>query len=119
MGQSNWLIAKKKKVGLVRHPQLINVKQNKYTYMGRCCLQGVLAQAKNGDKLFWEEKFYAANGKAPSMHSRFLAFFFSLEGGWREDSICERRTTFAKAYGIKVRCYGEHVKEHIGNLKET
>jgi hypothetical protein len=27
-------------------------------------LQGVLAQAKNGDKLFWEEKFHAANGKA-------------------------------------------------------
>jgi hypothetical protein len=30
--------------------------------------------------------------------------------------IGERRTTFAKAYGIKVRCYGEHVGEHIGNL---
>jgi hypothetical protein len=30
----------------------------------------------------------------------------------------ERRTTFAKAYGIKLRCYGEHVGEHIGNLKE-
>jgi hypothetical protein len=29
MGQSNWLIAtkKKKKVGLVMHPQLINMKQ--------------------------------------------------------------------------------------------
>ncbi len=24
--------------------------------------------------------------------------------------------TFAKAYGIKVRCYGEHVGEHIGNF---
>ncbi len=31
--------------------------------------------------------------------------------------IGERRTTFAKAYGIKVRClYGEHVEEHIVNL---
>jgi hypothetical protein len=29
MDQSNWLIAKKK-VGFVRHPQLINMKQNKY-----------------------------------------------------------------------------------------
>jgi hypothetical protein len=28
----------------------------------------------------------------------------------------ERTTTFAKAYGIKVRCYGERVGEHIGNL---
>jgi len=27
------------------------------------------------------------------------------------------RTTFAKAYGIKVRCYGEHVGEHFGNLR--
>jgi len=32
--------------------------------------------------------------------------------------IGERRTTFAKAYGMdqKVRCYGEHVGKHIGNL---
>jgi hypothetical protein len=29
--------------------------------------------------------------------------------------IGERRTTFAKANGIKVRCYGEHVGKHIGN----
>ncbi len=28
----------------------------------------------------------------------------------------ESRTTFAKAYVIKVRCYGEHVEQHIGNL---
>jgi len=31
----------------------------------------------------------------------------------------ERRTTFALAYGIKVRCYGEHVGEHIGKLMAT
>jgi hypothetical protein len=30
--------------------------------------------------------------------------------------IGERRTTFAKTYGIKVRCYEEHVGEHIGNV---
>jgi hypothetical protein len=28
----------------------------------------------------------------------------------------ERRTTIAKAYGIKVRCYGKYVGEYIGNL---
>ncbi len=40
--------------------------------------------------------------------------------------IGERRTTFAKAYGIKVRCYGEHVGgahwelgEDIQNLMGT
>jgi len=30
--------------------------------------------------------------------------------------IGERRTTFAKAFGITVRCYGEHVGEHTKNL---
>jgi hypothetical protein len=30
--------------------------------------------------------------------------------------IGERRTTFAKAYEIKVRCYEEHIGEHNGNL---
>jgi hypothetical protein len=35
----------------------------------------------------------------------------------RPTYIGERRTTFAKAYGKKVRClYGEHVEEHIENL---
>jgi hypothetical protein len=29
--------------------------------------------------------------------------------------IGESMTTFAKAYGIKVKCYGKHVGEHIGN----
>jgi hypothetical protein len=33
--------------------------------------------------------------------------------------IAESRTTFAKAYEIKVRWYGEHVGEHIGNLMGT
>jgi len=28
------------------------------------------------------------------------------------------RTRFAKAYGIKVRCYGEHVEEHLGTHRE-
>jgi hypothetical protein len=30
--------------------------------------------------------------------------------------ISERRTTFAKEYGIKVKCQGEHVGELIENL---
>jgi len=41
-----------------------------------CSLQGVLAQAKNGDQVFWEEKFDATKGT--SMRSRCLAFFFLL-----------------------------------------
>jgi len=35
----------------------------------------------------------------------------------RPGYIGERRTIFAKAYGMKVRClYGDHVGEHIVNL---
>jgi hypothetical protein len=34
---------------------------------------------------------------------------------WPAHIIGERRTTIAKTYGIKVRCYGEH----IGNLMRT
>jgi hypothetical protein len=30
--------------------------------------------------------------------------------------IGERRTTFAKAYGIKVTCYGEYGGEYIENF---
>jgi hypothetical protein len=47
-----------------------------------CSLQGVLAQAKNGDELFWEEKFHAPKWKGPSMHSSCLAFFLLLSLGW-------------------------------------
>jgi hypothetical protein len=33
--------------------------------------------------------------------------------------IGEMRSTFVKLCWAKVRCYGEHVGEHIGNLKGT
>jgi len=39
-------------------------------------LQGVLAQAKNRDKLFCEEEFHAANGKAQACTQSALLFFF-------------------------------------------
>jgi hypothetical protein len=38
-------------------------------------LQGVLAEAKNADELFWEEKFHAANGKARACTQGALLFF--------------------------------------------
>jgi hypothetical protein len=39
-------------------------------------------QAKNGDKLFWEEKFHATNGKAQAHTECALHFFLlSLGGG--------------------------------------
>jgi hypothetical protein len=38
-------------------------------------LQRVLAHTKNGDRLFWEEKFHAANGKAQACTQGALIFF--------------------------------------------
>jgi len=32
--------------------------------------------------------------------------------------ICERRTTIAKPYGIKVRCYGEYGGEYNENFRK-
>jgi hypothetical protein len=51
-----------------------------------CSLQGVLAQAKNGDKVFWEEKLHAANGKAQACTQGALIFFLLglFWGGWGE-----------------------------------
>jgi hypothetical protein len=35
---------------------------------------------------------------------------------WSKYISKRRRTSGIKAYGIKVRCYGENVGDHIGNL---
>jgi hypothetical protein len=40
----------------------------------------VLAQAKNGDQVFWEEKFHAANGKAQACTQGALLFFLLCFG---------------------------------------
>jgi len=40
----------------------------------------VLAHAKNGDEVFWEEKFHAANGKAQVRTQGALFFFFLCFG---------------------------------------
>jgi len=36
----------------------------------------LLAQAKNGDKQFWKEKFHAANGKVQHALNALIFFFF-------------------------------------------
>jgi hypothetical protein len=41
-----------------------------------CSLQGVLAQAKNGEELFSEEKFHAAMGRPK--HALKVPWFSSL-----------------------------------------
>jgi hypothetical protein len=38
-------------------------------------LQGALAHAKNGDEVFWKEKFHVANGKAQACTQGALFFF--------------------------------------------
>ncbi len=50
-----------------------------------CSLHGALAHAKNGDEVFWKEKFHAANGKAQTCTQGALFFFllcFGVWGGW-------------------------------------
>jgi hypothetical protein len=65
-------------------------------------LQGVLAQAKNGDELFWEQKVHAANGKAQACTQSALQFFIlSFWGGGEEIFffliVFEKKTTFFNA----------------------
>ncbi len=45
-----------------------------------CSLQGALTHAKNGDEVFWKEKFHAANGKAQACIQGALSFFFLCFG---------------------------------------
>ncbi len=45
-----------------------------------CSLQGALAHAKNGDEVFWEEKFHVADGKAQACTQGALFFFFLCFG---------------------------------------
>jgi len=42
----------------------------------------VLAHAKNGDEVFWEEKFHAANGKAQACTQGAFFFSFHVLGFW-------------------------------------
>jgi len=44
-------------------------------------LQGVLVEAKNCDKLFWEEKFHAANGKTLACTQGALLFLLPQANG--------------------------------------
>jgi hypothetical protein len=46
--------------------------------------KGIMAQAKNGEELSWEEKFHAANYKAQACTQGALPFFLlNLGGGGR------------------------------------
>jgi hypothetical protein len=45
-----------------------------------CSLQGVLAHAKNGDEVFWKEKFHVAHGKAQACIQGALLFFLLCLG---------------------------------------
>jgi hypothetical protein len=49
---------------------------------------------------------------------KYEVLFWSMGFFPFDSPIGERWTTFAKAYGIKVRLYWEYVGEHIGNLRK-
>jgi hypothetical protein len=64
---------KKKRVGLARHPRLINMKQNnRYP----SSWEAVLAQAQNGDKQFLQIKVPCSQWKAQHGLMRGPVFFF-------------------------------------------
>jgi hypothetical protein len=42
-------------------------------------------------------------------------YYFEVFPPFGPPNIGERRITFAKSYGIKVRCRGGHDGEHVGN----
>jgi len=44
-------------------------------------LQGELAHGKNGDELFWKDKFHVANGKAQAWTQGALPFSLLSMGG--------------------------------------
>jgi len=46
-----------------------------------CSFQGVLAHTKNGDQLFCEEKFHAANWKASTCSQGALISLLLRQGG--------------------------------------
>jgi len=49
-----------------------------------CSLQGALAHTKNGDEVFWKEKFHAANGKTQTYTQGTLFFFLLCSWGGGE-----------------------------------
>jgi len=86
-----------------------------------CSLQGVLAWAKNGDKLFCE-KFHAANGKAQNMLSGCLDLFsFRVGGGRFKFSMGSYQVPnmFSKAPHFYPICLGKRCPPftYIGGLK--
>ncbi len=59
------------------------MKQNKCPWfrMVGCSLQGVLAQAKNGDELLGEAKFHATNGKKAQACIQGALLYFPFKFG--------------------------------------
>jgi len=81
--------------------------------------RGISPRPKMVTNSFGKRNFMQPMGR-PQACTQGALFLFPLKVmGGGGNSISQRRTTFAKAYGIKVRCYGEHVGEHIGNLIRT
>ncbi len=54
------------------------------------------------------------HGDSSKLNVLFGNIFYSSPLNW-PIYICKRRTTFAKSYRIKLRCYWEHIREHIGD----
>ncbi len=73
----------------------------------------MLAQAKNGDQVFWEEKFHAANGKAQACTQGALLFFLlCLEGrGWGIFSYFPASQCVRNMFPFKFPMGSQHVPQ--------
>jgi len=138
---AHW-IKRKRKCRLVRHPQLINMKQNKYPHQGMGCpmrmgqkvwLAGVGlgrhvwmngSRCKSNNSVSEAAVKCASNLVWPRRFLIWLAHHFKKKTLWSSilkyrgpslwpSYIGERRTIFAKAHGIEVRCYLVLFTEHV------
>ncbi len=77
-------------------------------------MQGVLAQAKNGEELFSEDKFHTANGKAQACTQGALHFFL-LSFGEDIFSFSPGSQSVPTMFLSSSQCVPQHVL-HISAL---
>jgi hypothetical protein len=85
MGKLIWALQKtKKRKEKCEHTHTLINMNHKMACYGRPCLQGVLAQAKNGDELFCERNFIQPMGPmGRPKHALKVLCFLKKRFGWR------------------------------------
>jgi hypothetical protein len=74
-------------------------------------LQGVLAQAKNGEELFWEEKFHAPNQNAQACTQVALLFFSFKFGVGSKRRVVLKYFIFNMKFSNLIKLFQRHALE--------